>query len=119
MANHNDLGVLGEEIAVNFLLGKGYLIEALNWRTGHLEIDIIAHQNGILVFLEVKTRKNTKFGFPEANVTTKKEKLLFEAAANYMYSVDYEQEFRFDIIAITFAPELEIMHFEDAFFPNW
>ncbi len=119
MADHNELGAIGEAIAVAFLEDKGYKIKAINWKRRRLEVDIIAEHQSILVFAEVKTRSTNRFGEPEESVTDKKEKLLVEAASAYCDEMDYEEEIRFDIISITLKPALDIRHFEDAFFPGW
>jgi putative endonuclease len=119
MANHNNIGAIGEEIAEKFLLDANYKILAKNWRWQNLELDLIAKKNGVLVFVEVKCRENRTFGFPEDAVGRKKEERIYQAAAEYMYRINYEEEIRFDIIAITLEPILKIEHFEDAFFPIW
>ena len=69
MADHNDLGKLGEELAVNYLTGKGYEILERNWRNIHKEIDIIAKDGKFLVIVEVKTRKSDEYGAPDLAVT--------------------------------------------------
>ncbi len=119
MAKHNELGIKGEQIAKSFLLKKGYQILETNWRVGKAEVDLITQKNDILVFVEVKTRQNNVFGYPEDSVTDKKEQLLYEAAGFYTREKEYEGEIRFDIIAITIDPTLDIKHFRDAFFPTW
>lgn len=119
MANHNDVGKLGEQIAKKNLEEKGYTILAHSWRWGKGELDFIAQQGEILVFVEVKTRKKITFGMPEEAVSQKKQTLMYELAVEYMYRTQYEAEFRFDIISIILEPQQEIRHFEDAFFPNW
>ena len=119
MAKHNDVGQFGEELAFNFLLKKGYQILNRNWRWGKAEIDLIATHKGQMIFVEVKTRNNNKFGWPEQNIHIAKQRLLFQAASEFMYQNNYENEFRFDVIAIILEPNLEIKHLEDAFFPDW
>jgi putative endonuclease len=76
-------------------------------------------ENNILIFTEVKTRKNAEFGYPESAVGKRKEKQIYDAAAEYMDRVGHENEIRFDIIAITIEPKIKIEHFPDAFFPIW
>lgn len=119
MAKHNDIGQLGEEIAFNFLLKKGYQILNRNWRWGKAEIDLIAFKNEQMIFVEVKTRNNDRFGLPEQNIHAAKQRLLYQAASEFMYQNKYENEFRFDVIAIILEPKLEIKHLKDAFFPGW
>jgi putative endonuclease len=80
MAEHNELGKQGEEIAQQHLSDKGYKILQCNWRFGSEEIDIIARKDNILVIVEVKTRQTNFFGEPEESVTKKKQKFLVRAA---------------------------------------
>lgn len=119
MAKHNDLGILGERLAKKYLEKKNYLLLEQNWRWGKGEIDIIAKKENTIIFVEVKTRTTSLFGQPEDAVTPKKQDLMYQLAVEYLYNIQHEQEFRFDIIAIVMQPQLEIIHFEDAFFPSW
>jgi putative endonuclease len=122
MAKHNELGFFGEKTAQNRLTAEGYTVLATNYTYGKAEIDIIAKIGSDLVFVEVKTRSSSHFAFPEAAVSAKKQRLITEAATNYMYENQYEDEFRFDVIAIITNKKNEItdyQHFIDAFFPNW
>ena len=119
MANHNDLGKLGEEIARNFLSEIGHKIKAVNWNFSNAEIDIISEEGTILVFTEVKSRQNITFGYPDEAITRKKEKMIYEAAAAYMDKINYEKEIRFDIVTVTMEPKLIVQHYKDAFFPIW
>ena len=57
MADHNELGREGEDEALLYLTQKGYTLLARNWRSGHLEIDIVAEWFGEIVFVEVKPRR--------------------------------------------------------------
>ena len=76
MATHNEFGRLGEELAVRYLMGKGYKILERNWRTIHKEIDILAKDGKDLVVVEVKTRKTDEYGDPDIAVTKQKQRLL-------------------------------------------
>lgn len=118
--NASLLGKEGEEIACIFLQNKGYEILACNWIFDRAEIDIIAKNDAILVFVEVKTRKNLHFGNPEDAVTLQKIAQIEKASLAYIETENYQGEVRFDIIAIVRASgkTLEIQHFEDAFFPT-
>lgn len=118
MAKHNETGIKGEEIAENFLQTKGYKILHRNWRSGKKEVDIVAHINDLLVFVEVKTRSEVYFGYPEDAVDEKKQDFLKTAAEEYMYQNPEHTQIRFDIISIiTKKGQLEeIVHWEDAFF---
>ena len=68
MATHNELGKWGEQVAERHLLEKDYRIVQCNWRYGHRDIDIIAAKDDMLVFVEVKTRRNNMFTDPEMAV---------------------------------------------------
>ncbi|HHH52756.1 MAG TPA: YraN family protein [Bacteroidetes bacterium] len=119
MSHNLTIGKKGEEIAVEFLVEKGYLILERNWRFKKAEIDIIAKdKDGTLVFVEVKTRSYTYFGEPEAFVNDKKKSLMLDTASEYMRTIDYDWAIRFDIIGIVIEKEgsPKVSHFEDAFF---
>ena len=119
LAQHNDLGKDGERLARQLLESKGYQILEENWRESRAEVDLVAMDGEILVFVEVKSRSNLSFGPPEAFVTARKKKMLAHAASAYMEKIGHEWEIRFDIVAVAFAggsPAIE--HFEDAFFPG-
>ncbi len=113
-------GAWGEDLAFDHLSQHGIEILARNWRFKRTEIDIIARENGIVVFVEVKTRASTSFGRPEEMVDRRKQRLLIDAAMAFMRSVGHDWEIRFDIIAILGEPGRleEIIHFRDAFFPG-
>lgn len=117
--SNTETGKTGEDIAVQFLLQKGWRIAERNWRHGHGEIDIIAWSpEGTLVFVEVKTRSGESFGGPEGAMHFRKRQKLIQTAARYMESIDYEWIIRFDLIAIILRGDTlqEIRHWEDAFF---
>jgi len=117
MAKHNELGELGEDLAVEELEKNGYEIVERNWRYKKAEIDIIARKNEVLAIVEVKTRSNDYIGNPQDFVTPKKIKMLVEAVNEYVVSKDLDVEVRFDIIAIIINQnKLTLEHLEDAFF---
>jgi len=72
MAEHNDLGNLGEKRAQDYLISKGFQIRECNWFFGKLELDIIAEKDDWLVIVEVKTRSTATFEHPEEAITIKK-----------------------------------------------
>ncbi|TDQ06557.1 YraN family protein [Pedobacter metabolipauper] len=120
MAIHNDLGRRGEEIARDYLLNLGYHIVKMNWRCGRAEVDVIANQDGKLIFVEVKTRTSVHYGQPEEFVDRKRERQLEFASGIYIDRVNHQGEIRFDIIAIVFENKdiYKINHIEDAFWPS-
>ena len=116
MASHNNLERLGENIAKDFLKQRGFIIIATNWRHLHYEIDIVARQQNILVFVEVKTRSRFKYGFPDKSIDHKKENRLREAAEIYIEHKDLHNEIRFDIVSIVKNNfEEKVYHITDAF----
>ncbi len=118
LSAHYQLGKTGEELAVKFLVKKGYDILHRNWRFGKLEIDIVARKGNTLCIVEVKARTGDFFGEPEEGVTKAKEKFLATAADHYIQSKDLDVEVRFDIISIVFFKgRHELKMIEDAFYP--
>lgn len=101
MAHHNVTGNFGEDLAVNYLAGKGYTILYRNWRYSHWEIDIIATYENKLHFIEVKTRRTNTFGFPEDDVSKKKVRYLMSSAEEFLYRNPGWKLIQFDILAIT------------------
>ena len=120
MAQHIKTGKQGEALALEYIKDKGYEILETNWRYRRSEVDIIAMDQKILVFIEVKTRGSDYFGKPEIAVTKYKKKLLIDAGTAYMQKIMHTWEIRFDIIAIVLRSEndVEIQHYTDAFFPG-
>ena len=117
MAAHNELGKLGEELAVDFLKKEGYTILATNWIFQKAEIDILAQKEDILAVVEVKTRSSIEFGLPQDFVKPKKIQLLVKAVDAYVTLNDIDVNVRFDIIAIHKEKEsFAIEHLTDAFF---
>jgi putative endonuclease len=119
MAQHNDFGTQGEDIAIDFLRRKGYIIMDRNWRSGHKEIDIVARKDDTVVFVEVKARANAFYGNPEDAVTRRKMHLLVLAADAYLRYNAIDLEVRFDVITIIGTSEKPyIRHYEHAFRPG-
>ena len=107
----------GEALATEFLKQKGFDILERNYRHKHSEIDLIVRRGNWLVFIEVKTRTSTAFGFPEEFVDYKKKKKILEGALEYMYAKDWQGNVRYDIVAIHLERGYpQIQHFEDAFY---
>jgi putative endonuclease len=117
MAKHNELGKKGEQLAVDFLVKKGYHIRDKNWRFQKAEVDIIAQKNSTLAVVEVKTRTGIDFGNPQDFVKPKKIKLLVMAIDEYVNSKDLDVNVRFDIIAIVKNEKsYTLEHLKDAFY---
>lgn len=117
MAEHNELGKLGEEMAAKFLRENGYRILETNWVFQKAEVDIIATKENILAIVEVKTRSSVDFGLPQDFVKPKKIQLLVKAVNEYVVANDLDVNVRFDIIAIAKEGNgFKIEHLTDAFF---
>ena len=101
MAQHNLTGNTGEALAVQYLSDQGYKIMHQNWRHSHWEVDIIAEKDGILHFIEVKTRLTKKFGHPEDGVDKKKIQNLINAAEEYLYQNPQWIRIQFNILSIS------------------
>ncbi|MGL4851189.1 MAG: YraN family protein [Phocaeicola sp.] len=118
MAQHNQLGILGEEYAADYLLTKGYAIRHRNWRSGRKELDIVAEYNGTLIVVEVKTRSDTTYGSPEEAVTNQKIKRIVASTDAYLRKYALDLPVQFDIITILGnEPPFSLEHIEEAFFP--
>jgi len=120
MAKHLELGIKGEFIASKFLESKGFTILEKNWRHRKAEVDIIAMDGDVLVFVEVKTRSTEMWGAPELSVSSKKEQLLADALSVYMEQIGHTWEVRFDVVGVLLleAGYREVRHHRDAFFPG-
>ncbi|MBR6757319.1 MAG: YraN family protein [Bacteroidaceae bacterium] len=118
MAQHNQLGKSGEEYAVEYLINRGYIVRDVNWVSGRHELDVVAFHNNEMVIVEVKTRSNVDWAYPEEAVTEKKMRNLVRAAEAYVRMFDLDVDVRFDVISIVGKePPFEIEHIEDAFIP--
>ena len=118
MAEHNDTGLAGEELAAAFLSQKGYTVLEKNWRFGREEIDIIARKDDQLIVVEVKTRSGSFFGEPEEFVNRQKQRNLIKVINAYIEKNDLDLEVRFDIVGVILTGKNHsINHVEDAFHP--
>lgn len=116
MAAHNDFGKWGEDCATEYLQRMGYTIVARDWKSGHRDIDIIAMNDGMVVFVEVKTRRNRVFTDPEEAVDYRKRRYLQGAINHYVKYFHVDNDIRFDIITVvgtmgTTTPEID--HLQD------
>ncbi|MEO6490704.1 MAG: YraN family protein [Ferruginibacter sp.] len=111
MARHNHTGSIGENLAITYFINKGHEILHTNWRHKNWEVDIISSQNGILHFIEVKTRTSLKFGYPEENVDTKKIKYLINAAEEFLIIYPHWQRIQFDVLSINMKEDNSVDYF--------
>jgi putative endonuclease len=118
MDNNKETGGYGERLAAEFITNLGYEIILKNYVYGKGEVDIIANDNEILVFIEVKYRKNLEYGRPELQITKSKQHQIKRVALGYLFEHDIrDTQCRFDVIAILHLPETdpEINHIINAF----
>lgn len=112
------LGVLGEDLAADYLTTRGYTILARNYRKNTGEIDIIARDGDYLVFIEVKTRTNLLFGQPYEAVTLRKQAQISRVALGYItINKLHNQAMRFDVISVLIQAngKTEINHLPGCF----
>lgn len=116
MVRTENIGKEGEQLAREYLIKNGYAILETNWRRGKNEADIIAYMEGVIVFVEVKTRSSVEHGQPEEFVDRYKQRAYIHLANSYVIEQQRDEEVRFDIIAIEMAEtEIKINHIENAF----
>lgn len=111
-------GQAGEAAAAAHLIARGYTIVRRNYRFRRAEIDLIAQLGAaLLVFVEVKARSTSQFGYPETFVTERKRQLFRLAAERVQEELDWHGDIRFDVLAIIpVANGFRVEHFEDAFY---
>lgn len=116
--NRQDLGKQGEELAVQILEGRGYVILERRYRTRFGEIDIIAEVNGELVFVEVKARRTAAFGDASESVPFWKQRRIAAMALDYLaWAGRLNDRCRFDVVAIDGigTSHVDVRVIEDAF----
>lgn len=125
MTPRMELGRRGEDVACGFLSGKGHTIVERNYRSGHLEIDIITLDKDGVHFVEVKSRVAPVAVSPEENVTAAKQKKVADAALRYLHTskdkrLSADLEVSFDVVAVTFDGGGEIVEwFPNAYYPMY
>ena len=112
------LGILGEELAAQYLASRGYKILLKNYECLLGEIDLIAKERGVLVFIEVKTRSSDEMGSPAESVTREKKRQISKSAAYYLKRYGIKNvPCRFDVVAVLLSagaePMIELI--QDAF----
>ena len=118
-AKHLQTGRRGEEAAARYLRQQGFTILHTNWRCHPYELDIVAMDGTVLVFVEVRTRSSRAFGEPEETVDQRKQQKLADAAEAFLDAHPHTGEIRFDIVAIlSRGNTTRLRHIRDAFFPG-
>jgi putative endonuclease len=117
--NTRDKGTAAEEMAVQFLLDKGYEILERNWYHHHHEIDIIARKGNIVSIVEVRSLSYNYIQEPYQTVNRNKQRMIISATNAYILKHNIRDEVRFDVISILFSKsESKIEHIENAFYPR-
>ena len=114
MRNNRETGSRYEQLAAAYLQKRGYRILEANYRCPRGEVDLIGKKDGVLVFFEVKYRKNSRWGSPLEAVDERKRKRLYRTAEHYIavHEEAGNAACRFDVIGIL---ETEVIHIENAF----
>jgi putative endonuclease len=115
MKHNQRIGKWGEDTAAEYLAQKGYEVAARNIRTPYGEIDIVAKQGGITIFVEVKTRTSNKMGLPEESITPRKRGHMLAAADHYAAENEIDH-WQIDVISVEGKPgsQPKITYFENA-----
>ena len=109
------LGNAGEDLACRYLQSNGYeILERNKQYSRYCEIDIIAKQKDVFVFVEVKTRKTNSFGTPFEAITAAKLENIKKGVQFYL-SEHKIKKYRIDVVGITLKPELKIEHLKNIF----
>ncbi|HEY4718897.1 MAG TPA: YraN family protein [Anaerolineales bacterium] len=111
------LGSWGEQRAADYLQKRGYELLGRNVRSEYGEIDLLARQGEVLVFVEVKARSTTRFGQPEEAITARKQQHLLDCALDYLQThPELDGDWRVDVISVRRVKggQPEILHFENA-----
>ena len=109
-------GKFGEQIAAKYLKDKGYKILKINYYTRDGEVDLICQKRGLLIFVEVKTRKNNSFGYPEESIDQRKQDRLVKAVQHFLQNYTSAIEsIRIDAISVELVhySKIKIKHFKD------
>ncbi len=112
------LGELGERLAGEHLIAKGYRIRERNFRTAAGEIDIVAEAGGVLAFVEVRCRRGSSMGTAAESLSPAKQRRMVEMAEAYGQArEDLPEQWRIDLIAIDFESDgrlASLVHYENA-----
>lgn len=106
------LGKLGESLAARELERRGYRIVERNWRCPAGEMDLVAEQRGVLVFVEVRTRRGRERGTPEESLTPRKQAKLIEVAQAYLEEGTSDRDWRIDVVAVELSSRGELLRID-------
>lgn len=113
------IGKMGEDAACRYLMERGHALLERNWRSGHLEVDIITRAADGLHFVEVKSRVAPLMADPQDNVRRAKQQHIASAARRYIAALDdFDGEVWLDVVAVVFdGSKTEITYFPGAYTP--
>src|SRR5687767_10638406 len=119
MVHHLETGRSGESLAADYLQRNGFHILHRNWKYSYYEIDIIAVQDNLLHFIEIKTRNGNRFGYPEESVSTKKIRNMMNAADGFLMEFPNYSRIQYDVLSISLRGEEtpEYFFIEDVYAP--
>ena len=115
MAYKQKIGILGEEIAKKFLLSKGYLILGTNFKVRGGEVDLVCRKGKLLIFVEVKTRTNRNFGYPEESFDFRKRQRFQKAVFRYLLKNRCQGPWQADLIGLEIdkiTKKAELRHYQ-------
>lgn len=115
----NTQGESGERLASALLLREGYRILERNYRCRQGEIDIIAEEGEVLVFVEVRSRRSDAYGDPLETVDFVKQSRITHAARHYLAAQrKMDRQVRFDVVGIVYSPQTRTTLVRGAFEPE-
>lgn len=123
MDSRQQTGKFGEDMAADYLEGKGFTILARNWRSGHYELDIVAVDDDGIHFVEVRTRINSEI-LPQETVNSAKQRKVVEAAKRFLREEAYRRfsdfEAFFDVVGVTLSNDgTDLEYIPQAFIPMY
>lgn len=123
MGSRQQTGKFGEDMAADYLEGKGFTILARNWRSGRYELDIVAVGDGGIHFVEVRTRINPEI-LPQETVNSAKQRKVVEAAKRFLREEAYRRfsdfEAFFDVVGVTLSNDgTDLEYIPQAFIPMY
>lgn len=111
-----ELGNLAEDMAVGYLSEQGLEIVARNYYVKSGEIDIVALDGEMVVFVEVRSKSNDRYGTAEDTISLKKQRFLYRAAEQFLLKEDMSERIcRFDVVTVSFGQDSRIKWYKDAF----
>jgi len=117
MTHHNQLvGGYGERVAGRYLISQGLVLLDRNWRGPAGELDLVARDGADVVFVEVKTRRSTRYGLPVEAIVPSKARRLRRLAGQWLATNDTAADrIRFDVVSVLLGRSIALQHLRGAF----